>query len=164
MNEFFGQGYPVPFLCNCESSSNLTTQFNLPVGQVGICEWLRMPVNVRRGGIPLRIARHDLVVLGLVYTNVVNSHDSRQIFGNLGKINGSETVRHAEIGDDGHGLFWNNASANIAVGSSRRGLESPGLVLANVPGDEAGFACLVLERVRLVLLAIVPVRIQVGQT
>jgi len=119
--------------------------------------------DVVGGGETIRIARHDLIVLWLVDADIVDAHGSWQIFGDFFKINGRKTVRHSKVGDDGHWLFGDLSCAEVAVGTSGFLVHSPGLVFSNIPCNEAVFARLVLERVGLVLLAIVPVVVQVGQ-
>jgi hypothetical protein len=137
---------------------------NLPISDVGVCVRLWMVVDVTGSGIAFGIAGHDLIVLWLVDTDVVYPHGGWKVVRlNFVDVDGRKTVRHSEVGNDGHRLFRNHSLANVAVGSCRFLLHCPRLFITNVPRNEAIVASLVFERVLLIRLAVVPVVVQVGQ-
>lgn len=120
MKEFFGQSYFVPFLMLLLVMVTKSSGMRLPVSQVRIRIRRRMLSDVVGRGVARRIARHKVVVvvlvLVLVDANVIEAHLSWQIGRDLLEIDGGETVRHAKIGDDGHGLLGNDSRADVAVG------------------------------------------------
>lgn len=136
----------------------------LPVCVVGVRVRIWVGLDVRGGFVTFGVAGHAFLALLLIDADIIDAHDCRQHGRDLVEIDGCETVGHAKVGNDGHGLLWNGSSTNVAIGSSGRGLHGPGLFITHVPGDEAIIASLVFECILLVLLAIVPVGVQVRQT
>ena len=135
-----------------------TSYYHLPISDVGVCVRLRMVIDVTGSRIAFGITGHDLVVLWLVDTDVVYPHGGWQVVRlNFVDVDGRETVRHSEVGNDGHRLFRNHSLANVTVGSCRFLLHCPRLFITNVPCDEAIVASLVFERVFLIRFTVVPV-------
>lgn len=131
---------------------------------VGVLVGLWVVSDVFGCGVALRVTGYALATLRLVDANVIDAHDGRQHGRDLSKVDGCETVGHAEVGYNGKRLLRNDSSSNVASSTCSRGLHRPRLLITYVPGDESIAARLVLESVLLVLLTIIPIGIQVGQT
>lgn len=110
-----------------------------------------------------RIAGYHLVVLVLIDADVVDSHRRRHERGETRKVERRETVRHAEVGNDGHGLLWNGPLAYVAVLSERSAIQGPGGFFAHVPGNVTFGARFVLECVLLVGPTVVPIVVEMSE-
>src|SRR5215469_11922785 len=87
----------------------------LPRGQVGVVVRLWVSCNVTCRGVTGRIASDDLIVLILIYPHVVETHCGWHQWAQTSQIQLREPVRHAEVHDHGHWLFWNKSLTDIAV-------------------------------------------------
>jgi hypothetical protein len=108
-------------------------------------------LDVGGGWVPWGIAGHEVVIVALIFVlvdaDVIDTHNCWKVFCKYVKVDGGETVRHAEIANDGHGLFWDSSGANIAIWSHRWGRHGPGLVLAHIPRNITLFASRIFEGV-----------------
>jgi len=94
---------------------------SFPVSEVRVHVCIRVFPDVLRCWVAWRITGHEIIVvllvLVLVNSDEVDGHQRREILLDGGNVNGSETVGHAGVGDDGHWLLWNDSLADVAVGS-----------------------------------------------
>lgn len=102
------------------------------------------------------------VVWILVDPEVIETHVPRQKFLDV-VINWSETVCHTQVHDDRQRFHRNHPLADVAVGPEGSTVESPCLILTDIPGDIATGAGCVVEGVNLVLCSIIPVIIEVAE-
>ena len=137
MNEFLGQSYGVDFLEYFSSAPISWQYYDSPVGKVRVHISRGVLFDIVGSRVALWIASNDLVVLWLVDANVVYSHSSGKILRNFFQVDGCETVRHSEIGNDRQRFLGDGTCANIAVGADRWGVHGPGLVSTNIPCNEA---------------------------
>ena len=109
-----------------------------------------------------RVTGDTLIIWVLIDTNVVESQQSGHVFPDAGILR-SEVVRHTHVHDQTHWLEGNHALSDIAVGTDGAAIEGPCLLRADEPCDLAFGSGGVLERVGLVLRAIVPAVVEVRE-
>lgn len=99
----------------------------------------------------------------LVDADVIESHVRRHVFRD-GGIDAGKIARHAQVHDDGHWFDGDQTLSDVSVWPDPPPVQRPGLVAAHEPRHVAVCARRVLERVRLVVVAAVPVVVEVGHT
>lgn len=122
--------------------------------------------DIIRGRIARRITAKNLVVVirVLVNTDVIDPHSSREELLQLLKVDGSERVGHAQVGNNCHRFLGNLALANVSVWSDGIRVQTPGGRVANIPGNKAIVTVRVFEGVFLIRFAVIPVIVEIRET
>lgn len=158
MYEFLGQRYPASSLKDqslVKRKHDKASDINIPSRKVRIIVCLAMFLNILSRLITRWVTSNALIIGVLVDPNIVEAQDSRHIIDDALVLR-REVVRHTHIHNQRHGLEWDHALPDIAVGSDGTCVQCPGLFSADEPGHVAFCTWCVLEGVGLVFGAVVP--------
>ena len=124
-----------------------------------------MALDVLRGLPARRVTSHAVISIMriLIDPNVIDTHERWQQLVN-GLVDRCEVLSHAKVHNDGHWLCWDDSRTDVSVRADGSSVQGPGLVFADIPGHCAVRSGRVVDAVRLVRLAIVPVVVDVAQT
>ena len=143
------------------SKAQGTMYTDIPLSQIRIAVSVLVVGDVLRCLIPIRITRDTMRVRILVDADVVKSHGCWQGSFNSREINVRKPSGHAEIHHKCHGLHWYDSLSNVAIGSYSSSIQSPRRNVGYRPSDLASWAGFVVEIVRCITFAVIPVVVEV---
>lgn len=122
-----------------------------------------MLLNIIRRQIPCRIASDTDIIRILINPNVVHTHSGRPRRCKTGPVQHREGRRYTKVENWIHWLHRDDTLSDVAIWSHRLRVDGPCLFAAHEPGHVPLRARCVFECVDLVLLAVVPVVVEVSQ-